>query len=284
MGAWLVALLWSRAEEEDGFCPLEIVESYAGPEVVTGLVDVGLLAREEKDGIHGVHILRFELWNETKAAIDARLQRDRTRKGKPVPRGIQPESDRNPNGFHVDSNRNPIGIQVDSTRNGSPSHEIIQKTAVISDRNPIGIRSDSVGLPGNGTGSGNGSGESAREGRAERAVRPDDPITDEMRQLASLCSVQDIDGAWKKFCGHYAARVLHVAGKWQMWCVNEAKTERVARERRRSSAPPEGENPYDGPRIRADRARRNREWEDAKLTAEPAPIGALLAALERGEK
>lgn len=68
---------------------------------------------------------------------------------------------------------------------------------------------------------------------AERYVALDDAILPEIVATAEMAGVQDIDGAWLKFCGHYAGKWLNVAGKWQLWCVNEAKRERVEREQRR---------------------------------------------------
>lgn len=66
----------------------------------------------------------------------------------------------------------------------------------------------------------------------ERYVRADDPLTEELRATAQMAGVQDIAGAWLKFCGHYADKWVHVQGKWQHWCVNEAKRERTERDRR----------------------------------------------------
>ncbi len=80
----------------------------------------------------------------------------------------------------------------------------------------------------------------------ERYVALDDAITPELESIAQLAAVQDIPGAWLKFCGHLAGKWVHVAGKWQLWCVKEAKHERVERERQKT-----------GTRLRTARADEN---------------------------
>lgn len=108
LGLWTAANCYSRREELDGFCPLEAVESYVSDEVVTWLVEVGLFTHEEKHGAHGVRILRYDEFNETKADIERRLRADRQRKkGSKPPRGFQQESERNPNGIRKESDRTP---------------------------------------------------------------------------------------------------------------------------------------------------------------------------------
>ena len=73
-----------------------------------------------------------------------------------------------------------------------------------------------------------------------------------------MASVQDIAGAWKKFCGHHDGQVINVAGQWQVWCVRGAKRERTERERaggtyRRS---PEFSEPSNAEKGRAERLAR----------------------------
>ncbi len=66
----------------------------------------------------------------------------------------------------------------------------------------------------------------------ERYVTPKDEIDAELHATAELCCVQDIPGAWLKFCGYHAGKFLNVPGQWQAWCVREAKRERQERDRR----------------------------------------------------
>lgn len=121
----------------------------------------------------------------------------------------------------------------------------------------------------------------------ERHVRLTDTLTPELKSAAEMATVQDIAGAWAKFTGHYADKWVHVAGKWQSWCVNEAKRERVDRERERDRAQRGAQgasgtpnvNQYDGPAIRAERARRNASYEESRRTASPAPVADLMAAI-----
>lgn len=124
----------------------------------------------------------------------------------------------------------------------------------------------------------------------ERHVALTDKLTTELSAIAQLATVQDISATWLKFTGHYAGQWVHVAGKWQFWCVNEAKRERIERERvredaqRRGHAAPGGAtgNQYDGPAIRAERKRRDADYAQSRRDAAPPPIGALLATV--GEK
>ena len=69
----------------------------------------------------------------------------------------------------------------------------------------------------------------------ERYVTLTDAPDDELLAIASMAGVQDVEGAWLKFCGHFADKWVHVAGRWQGWCVREAKTERRGSATRRSS-------------------------------------------------
>jgi hypothetical protein len=55
--------------------------------------------------------------------------------------------------------------------------------------------------------------------------------------IASMLEIQDVKGAWLKFCGHYDGHGINVAGKWQQWCVGEAKCERTERHRAATAAP-----------------------------------------------
>jgi hypothetical protein len=65
----------------------------------------------------------------------------------------------------------------------------------------------------------------------ERYLAVTDSVTPELVAIAEMVGVQDIAGAWLKFCGHYAGKWVHVAGAWQKWCVREAKAERTERDK-----------------------------------------------------
>ena len=93
LGVWLAALCYSRLHELDGFCPTEALQGYAGERVIRDLLDVGLIARAEQDGLAGVVVVNYAEFNETKSDIDDRLQRDRIRKDRvSFPRGIRSDS------------------------------------------------------------------------------------------------------------------------------------------------------------------------------------------------
>lgn len=66
----------------------------------------------------------------------------------------------------------------------------------------------------------------------ERYLSRLEALTPELMSIAQLATVQDIPAAWAKFCGHFADKWIHVSGRWQVWCVNEAKRERAERDKR----------------------------------------------------
>lgn len=82
LGVWLAALLYTREHELDGFCPLEALEYLATRANIDHLVRVELVAREEKDGVRGIRVLRYSDHNDTKAQIDSRREETRRRVAK----------------------------------------------------------------------------------------------------------------------------------------------------------------------------------------------------------
>ncbi len=80
LGIWTAALCYTRDQMLDGFCPLVAIEQFAVAEVIDELVQEGLLVRAERDGRPGVIIVNYSKHNETRADVDARLNKDRTRK------------------------------------------------------------------------------------------------------------------------------------------------------------------------------------------------------------
>ncbi len=80
LGTWLAALLYSRSEELDGFVPADAIENLATPDVITHLLRVGLLTGHEQNGIHGYLLLKYELFNETKAEVRSRRRSQSHRK------------------------------------------------------------------------------------------------------------------------------------------------------------------------------------------------------------
>ena len=67
LGVWLVALCYSRLYELDGFCPTEALHAFAGGKAIQDLVDVGLFARGEEDGLSGVIVVNYAQFNGTKS-------------------------------------------------------------------------------------------------------------------------------------------------------------------------------------------------------------------------
>jgi hypothetical protein len=141
LGVWTFALLYTRDHMLDGFCPLTAIDEFAVDETVEELVRQGLLARAERDGREGVVIVNYAKHNETKAAIERRLELDRARKSpdgtgrgrrtvsdpvRPGRPGIQADSDRVPAGGRTDSGGIPspeseTESETESEVKGSPS-------------------------------------------------------------------------------------------------------------------------------------------------------------------
>lgn len=128
LGVWMSALTFSREEQLDGFCPFEAIQSVATEDVVQRLVDVGLFARDEQDGVHGVRILKYSEFNDTKEEIEEARRRDRERKRPGKPDGIQKHSGgrpkgsrRTPKGFRSESDGVHGTFPVSVSSSGSPS-------------------------------------------------------------------------------------------------------------------------------------------------------------------
>jgi len=72
LGTWLAALCHARRSELDGFCPTEVLHAFATNGVVQDLVDVGLFAPGEQDGLAGFVVVDYAECNPTKAQGGAR--------------------------------------------------------------------------------------------------------------------------------------------------------------------------------------------------------------------
>lgn len=249
VGYWAAALAYLRQHTSS--------DGYLAPHVLGLLLGLGerearkLCERLVASGLFGRQdrgyvLLRYAAKNETREQIEARRSETRARVA-----------------AHRNSRRN--GVTSDhGNADCNASCNTVQAGAV----------------PGSGSHSGSGS----DPGEPERVIRPDDALTPELRELAKMLSVQDVDGAWLKFCGNYAGQVQHVQGMWQKWCVGEAKRERTERDRRnnpRYSPPgaPESANPYETPSVLRERARREREREESQKNAVPMPAAELFAAI-----
>jgi hypothetical protein len=258
LGIWLAALTFSRAEQLDGFCPLEAIQAIAPRDIIDRLVDVGLFTRQEENGIHGVWVLKYDDFNDTKAEIDAAREKERRRKsetrssGRPpsLPPVVPPDNSRESRGSPSSSSLSVSGSPIgEGDREGSTAEQ------------PSNTRVKVLGAP-------------------KRYIEPGDAITGELREAAKMATVQDVDAAWLKFCGKYAGQWRHVAGAWQAFCVSWAKVERTERERERERAKAAG-GPLtlDGLDPQSFEAAQERKRKaKAKADAEAADIAAKYAA------
>jgi hypothetical protein len=97
LGVWTAGLLWTRANERDGFVSIEALNGIARDKIIDELVRVGLVTRHVDDcGDHGFILHRYDLYNELKAEIDSRRLKWRTAKVAPSPPSVSPDSAENP--------------------------------------------------------------------------------------------------------------------------------------------------------------------------------------------
>lgn len=107
LGVYAYAVVYARRHETDGFVPMGAIDQLGCPKEVTeALVSVGLFARKVHDGIHGVLVVKYAEFNETKSEIEARRAKERARwaarkKGMATPPGVNPEHRRSPRGLLV---------------------------------------------------------------------------------------------------------------------------------------------------------------------------------------
>lgn len=84
------------------------------------------------------------------------------------------------------------------------------------------------------------------------------------RGIAQMQDVQDIGGAWAKFCGHFNGKAIELMGRWQYWCVDEARKERSQRDRvRRGGGRGSTADPAIEEESNAQRGARQRAIEEA---------------------
>ena len=222
-GYFAAALAWLREDESrDGFLEADVIGLLLGlgereaRKLCDRLVEVELFARSDR----GYVLLGYAAKNETKDQIATRRAETARRVADSRARRGNGAS----NGVHADV-RNAVGntLQAPLPRGDVPGS---------------GSLSGSGSDPESGSGVvSTGTVPPADAGHGSRYVRLNDPIDDELRAIAEMATVQDIPGAWAKFTGHFADRWVHVAGKWQHWCVNEAKRERSERDRQRARTP-----------------------------------------------
>jgi hypothetical protein len=108
---------------------------------------------------------------------------------------------------------------------------------------------------------------------ADRCIGVGDKITAELREAAAMLGVQDIDGAWLKFCGKNAGQWRHVAGSWQAFCVSWSRVERADRDRDRArQSPQEPPGAVEARRVAIANAQAARDAKDRRERAEAVPL------------
>ena len=119
----------------------------------------------------------------------------------------------------------------------------------------------------------------------------DTELSDTLRAIAQGASggppVEDIDGAWRKFCGHwtsqtYPLRLTQVRGRWAKWCVDEAARERRFRDAKKAKETELAakSNPAESPAAREERRKREASRKEAIRNAGP-PTGEAAATLAK---
>jgi hypothetical protein len=169
------------------------------------LVEVDLFARHDR----GYVLLGYATKNETKEQIVARRAENATRmaiwraaNGK----GVRSKAGHGVTNVARTSEVSVLGSGSLSVSALSSEKEIPEASTGVRESGPIPVA-------------------------AERYVGLRDELTPELLGIAEFAAVQDVDGAWLKFCGKNAGQWRHVAGSWQGFCVSWAKNERTERDR-----------------------------------------------------
>lgn len=177
--------------------------------VADALVDSGLW--REVDGGYEIH--DFLVYNPSRSEIEKKKTQDQERQARSRSRRLSRRES------HVTSQRDSTDGHCVNPRPPDPDPQNTKPSlACVREAEPEPEPRPSPAPP------------------AERYVRIDDQLTDEMRQIAGINAVQHVEAAWRKFCGHYAGKFFNVPGRWQRWCVDEAQRERTERERQRDRA------------------------------------------------
>jgi hypothetical protein len=249
LGAHFAATCYSRKEEQDGWCPLEALDAVATPETIRRLVDVGLFEFEEKDGVPGVRVLKYEDFNETSEQIQRRLAKDRRRKNGDA-------TDVLPDGFQTESRRNPIG---------TPAH--------------LG----SISGDGDGDGDGDGldlgvqGGPPPADGALRRPheVTLDEPIPPEAlafiqtRRTSLKWVPENVASEWEKYVAKTAVHKPrgHLFGGWRSWLIDAERYAKEATTRpRRDGSKPGSLGP-----AGKQKSARDAPWLDPTYGTEPIP-------------
>jgi hypothetical protein len=210
-GYWAGCLTWLRENDSpDGIVPDSLlghildVGSKKASQICTKLVVVGLFEREA----NGYHLLRYEDKNETKEEIEARKERSRERSSKW---------------------RAAKAISVPPPADGDAS--LTRSSQVSGD----------AYVPDSGSGSGSDREIQKEVGVAEGTLFSFDesrlPLTEERKAIGTAnTTVQEIDATWQKFTLMAVEKNWRFDSRgwdarWQRFCLDEAKYQRVARER-----------------------------------------------------
>ncbi len=298
IGTWLVALLYTRREELDGFVPADEIEHLATADIVRDLVEVGLFSAEEKDGVHGFRVLKYEVWNETKRDVERRLKGDRMRKkSKPAPARRQPDSSAYPptSGSIPDGiPKLPVGIPPTETETETET-QIPRKAPQQTDPIPV---AETKPEPVPATGRlpdwhANVEREhwiAAYERAVVAARGGPEPWSFPRKALNALRSVveayctgearKNVPEWIERDVGAFVRAVGTLDTPVSIWSAYGPDGLQKWHNEGRPGAPGKAStNPYDGPAVRAERARREADQEQTRRNAVPAPIGALFAAL-----
>jgi hypothetical protein len=281
-GYYAAALAYLREDEtRDGILDADVVGQLLdlgereALKLTEKLVEVGLFERCEG----GYQLLRYAEKNETRDQIDTRRAATKARVDlhRQARRGTAFVEDHGP-----DSSCNALHPSSQGTG-------VTRYTTVTGGVLRTGSGSGSLSLSGSDLSEGEREREPLRESAVvpaaepmprETTVRldlPRPPVADEM---AAMQGVQDVPGAWTKFCGHWHGQSVDLLGKWQFWCVNEARMERTGRERAaRLGSRPFPAAPEAPPETSAERAARMERETAARKAADAAYADLARAAV-----
>lgn len=204
LGTWLAALLVTRGQELDGWCPAEALAPFVQPDVLQQLASSSLLVAEIRDGVSGFRVERYADHNETAAEIALSKRKDRLRKRKA----------RCPPGFRSDSERSHASFPASASASVSDSEDPDLTRAREPDSVPPAAPVVRL-VP-------------------ELPAVALEPPTDRARELAAgvamVAGPFDVEDAWFA----YLTSTKHRSDRsWQNWCAHAARFAKRDRQRER---------------------------------------------------
>jgi hypothetical protein len=265
LGVWLAGLLYTQAHLLDGFVPLEAVEAIATDAVLAHLERVGLITRDENDGVHGFAILRFSENNRTKAQVnsDRAATRKRVRRFRKNRATVTHHVTRYNHEGNGVSNAN---VPIDTATASAVAEQCVKLTQPPQLEN-LPPKAEMQAKPAN---------QETGAKRSRGAAIPT-AASCELTPWAKRWGIDLDHPEAMGFVDHHQARGTTFkdwAAAWRTW---KRKALQFAPRASNGHPLPVDRNVYDGPAVQAERAKRDEMLRKAKAEAVPMPPEAQTA-------